>query len=195
MLNMTHRGKHCRLYDVIQKGGKPLLCDVELDSERQTLSSFMMFSMTQRQTLPSCVKLRLTQRQTLSRCTTTLVMSQRDKLVWCAKYETERQTLLFCVMLNTTARQISMEVCEEMIRGMPKCSKHEWRRKKRKNVDGLLSGFRVLSGGLMFGLLAFVLPAKYIQRKFFTHFLSRQEHFSPSNTVSPRSFSLFMIRL
>ena len=52
------------------------------DSERQTLSSFMMFSMTQRQTLLSCVKLRLTQRQTLSYCTMMLVMTQRGKLCY-----------------------------------------------------------------------------------------------------------------
>ena len=32
----THRSKHYRLYDVFQKGGKLLLCDVECDSERQT---------------------------------------------------------------------------------------------------------------------------------------------------------------
>ena len=35
MLNMTHRGRHWRLYDSeIQKGGKPLLYNVRYDSER-----------------------------------------------------------------------------------------------------------------------------------------------------------------
>ena len=48
MLKRTHRGKHCRLSDAIQKGDKPLLYDVEYSSERQTLPSSMMFSMTQR---------------------------------------------------------------------------------------------------------------------------------------------------
>ena len=39
MLKMTHRGKHCRLYNVIKKGGVMF---------NLTLPSSMMFSMTQR---------------------------------------------------------------------------------------------------------------------------------------------------
>ena len=49
MLNMTHRGRHWRLYDSeIQKGGKPLLYDVQHDSERQTLPPCKVFSVTER---------------------------------------------------------------------------------------------------------------------------------------------------
>ena len=102
MFNMTHRSKHCRLYDIIQKGAKPFLCDVEYNSERQIFCDVQYDS--KRQTLPSCVKLRLIQGQTLSYCTMTLVMAQRGKLchlAWCAESETERQTLSSSVMLNT----------------------------------------------------------------------------------------------
>ena len=40
MFNTTPRGKDCRLCHVIQKGGKPLLYDVENDSERQNIATF-----------------------------------------------------------------------------------------------------------------------------------------------------------
>ena len=48
-LNITRRGRHCRLYDSeIQKGDKPLINGVQYDSERQTLPPCMVFSMTER---------------------------------------------------------------------------------------------------------------------------------------------------
>ena len=49
MLNITHRGLHWRLYDSeIQKGGKPLLYDVQHNSDWQTLPPCMVFNMTER---------------------------------------------------------------------------------------------------------------------------------------------------
>ena len=48
MLSTTHRGKDCRLYDIIQNGGKPLLYVVEYDSERPTLPFSVVFSVAQR---------------------------------------------------------------------------------------------------------------------------------------------------
>ena len=61
-------------------------------------------------------------------CTMTLVMTEANSAISSdVEYETERQTLSSCIMLNTTKRQIAMktEVCEKMMRGMPRCSKHE----------------------------------------------------------------------
>ena len=83
--NMTHRGKGCRLCDVIQKGGKPLLCDAEYDSEANIAIFCDVQSDSKRQTVPCCVKLKLIQRQALS-YSVTLNMTQRGKLChlqWC----------------------------------------------------------------------------------------------------------------
>ena len=97
-------------------------------------------------------------------------------------------------MLNTTERQILTEVCEEMMRGMPKCSKHEWRHKERereKNVGGLLSRIRLLSSGLMVGQWAFVrwafvpLPGQIYSKEKLTNFLSRREPELFSFSFSP----------
>ena len=75
-----------------------ILCEGEVSTEIQTLSyRIMTMSMTQRHTTVSCG----------------------------AEYDTERQTLLSCVVLNTTERQSPMEACEEMMRGMPRCSWYE----------------------------------------------------------------------
>ena len=84
-----------------------------------------------------------------------------------------------------------MEVCEEMIRGMPKCSKHE-RRHKGEKVGGLLSEFQFLSGGLTIGWWAFVpLPGQVYSNKTLTHSVSRQEPkpFSP-RTLFNRNHSV-----
>ena len=119
MLNMTLRGRHWRLYDSeIQKGGKPILCDIEYDSEKQTLPSCMVFNMTERG--KHC---NLRWRWGWYRETNSAILCG-------AEYNTERQSLPSCVMLNTTERQTQMEVCEEMMRGMPRCSKQEWRHKR-----------------------------------------------------------------
>ena len=49
--------------------------------------------------------------------------SEANAAISCgAEYDTERQTLLSCVVLNTTERHTPMEACEEMMRGMPRCS-------------------------------------------------------------------------
>ena len=75
-----------------------------------------------------------------------------------AEYDTERQSLASCAVLNTTEMKTQMEFCEEMMRGIPRCSKQEWRQKKRlksKTVGGLLYGFRLLSCGFMAGRWAF----------------------------------------
>ena len=73
-----------------------ILCEGEVSTEIQTLSyCIMTMSMIQRQTLPSRVVLNMTQRQTLPSC----------------------------VVLNTTEMQTQIEVREEMMRGMPRCSK------------------------------------------------------------------------
>ena len=92
-LNMTHRGRHWRLYDSkIQKGGKSLLYDVQYYSERQTLPPCMVFSVTER--------------------------GKHCHLVWCSMWPkkanttiffegevgTERQTLPSRVVLNVTQR-------------------------------------------------------------------------------------------
>ena len=84
-------------------------------------------------------------------------------------------------VLNSTEKQIAMEVCEELMREMPKCSKHEWRHKGGRGVGGLLSGFRFLSCGLMFGRWAFVrlafvpVPSQVYPKETLTHFPSPQE--------------------
>ena len=70
-----------------------------------------------RQTLPSYVKMRLIQTQTLS---------SRVVLI----YHTEMQSLPSCMVWNTIEMQTQMEVCENMMRGMPRCSKQEWRQKR-----------------------------------------------------------------
>ena len=51
---------------------------------------------------------------------------------------TQRQSLPSCVVLYTTEMQTQMEVCEEMMRGMPRCSKQKWRCKTdlKKTVGG-----------------------------------------------------------
>ena len=74
-----------------------------------------------------------------------------------------------------------MEECEEMMRGIPMCSKHEWRPKGGGGgVGGLLCRFR-LSDGLTFGWWAFFwwafvpLPGRIYSKEKLTHFLSRQE--------------------
>ena len=85
MLNMTHRGKHCRLSDAIQKGGKSLLCDVEFD----IAIVYDVQHDSKRQALLSCVKLRLVQRQTLSCCTMTLGMTQRAAVLCDFEYDRE----------------------------------------------------------------------------------------------------------
>ena len=52
--------------------------------------------------------------------------SEANSAILCgADYDTERQTLLSCVVLNTTERQTPMEACEEIMRGMLRCSKYE----------------------------------------------------------------------
>ena len=64
-----------------------------------------------------------TEIQTLSYCIMTMSMTQRHTTMSCgAEYDAERQTLLSCVVLNTTERQSPIEACEEMMRGMPRCS-------------------------------------------------------------------------
>ena len=135
MLNLTQRGKHYHLVWCsawLKEANAAILCEGEVGTKIQTLSYHIMtMSMTQ------------TQRHTTMSCG--------------AEYETERQTLLSCVVLNTTESQIPMEVCEEIMRGMPRCSKYKWRHnrdkreREKKIVGGLLYRFRFLSGGLMFG--------------------------------------------
>ena len=98
-----------------------------------------------------------------------------------------------------------------MMRGMPKCSKHEWRYKKRgegawgrknKSVGFCLDfGFSTLglpsTGGLLFGGLLSLFPARYIQRekKSLIVYLDKKPELSSSSAgpVSPRSFSPCMI--
>ena len=64
-----------------------------------------------------------------------------------------------------------MEVCEEIMRGMPRCVVStngditEIKEREKKIVGGLLYRFRFLSGGLMFGRWAFALiPGTLFQR-------------------------------
>ena len=77
-----------------------------------------------------------------------------------------------------------MEVCKEEMRGMPRYCKYEWRhkgeKKKKKKVDGLLSGFRYLYGGLMFDRRAFVpVPGQvYPKRKIDSFSISTRIFFS-----------------
>ena len=82
MLNMTRRGRHWRLYDSeIQKRGKPLLYDVQYDSERQALPPWPKAANAAilcagevdaaRRTLPSRVVSNMTQR------------CKHCRLVWC----------------------------------------------------------------------------------------------------------------
>ena len=200
VLNMTHGGKHCRLHDLIQKGAKPLLCDVEYDSERQTLPSSMMISMTQRGKHSH------------------FVWSwgwYRDKhcriVLWRWLCLREAKSAIACDVLNMKQRgkecrlvlcwirrrgKITMEVGEEMMRGMPQ---HEWRHKvEKKKLEGFFSEFCFLSWWA-FVRWAFVpCPAKYIQRKNWLIFnLDKNPNFffSFSDSVSPRSFSPCMITL
>ena len=87
MLTMTRRGRHWRLYNnEIQKGGKPLLYEVQCDSERQTLSPCMVVfnNDRKRQTLPSFVKVRLIQKDKLCH------------LVWCWIWHREAVTAVLC---------------------------------------------------------------------------------------------------
>ena len=56
------------------------------------------------------------------------------------------QSLLSCVVLNTTEMQTQKEACEEMTRGMPRCSKYEWRhnrdkREREKKIVGFCTDF------------------------------------------------------
>ena len=74
-------------------------------------------------------------------------------LVWCSiwpkeaeiailcegEVDTERQTLPSRVVLNMTLRQTPMETCEEMMRGMPMCSKYEWRHNRDKREGNKIS--------------------------------------------------------
>ena len=144
---MTRRGWHWRLNNSeIQKRGKALLYDVEYNSERQTLPPCMVFNMTERG--KHC---HLMRRWSWYR-------EINSSISCCAEYDTERQSLPLCVVLNRTEMQTLMEVCEEMMRGMPRCSDQEWRHKrdwKKEKVGGLLYGFRLLSCGLMAGRWAF----------------------------------------
>ena len=65
-----------------------------------------------------------------------------------------------------------MEKCEEMMRGTPKCSKHEWRH-KGKIIGGFCPDFGFCpvgscsSGGLLSGGLLSSYPFEYIQKDFF----------------------------
>ena len=108
--------------------------------------------------------------------------------VW---YDSEGQSRPSCVMLNSTEKQTSMEVCEETTRGVPRCGKYGWQHEKIILKSQLLSGFRFLSVGLMFGRWALSpTPGKL------THFLSRQElELFFSETISERSFSPCIIML
>ena len=99
----------------LKKGGKPLFYDDKYDSERQTLPPCMAFIMTE-----GGKHCHLMWRWGWYR-------EINSAIVCDAEYDTERQSLPFCVMLNTTEMQTRMEVCEEMMRGMSRCSKQEWR--------------------------------------------------------------------
>ena len=67
-----------------------------------------------------------TEIQTLSYCDMTMSMTQR-------------LTLPSSVVLNMTLRQTPMETCEEMMRGMPMCSKYEWRHNRDKREGNKIS--------------------------------------------------------
>ena len=85
------------------------------------------------------------------------------------------------MVLNATEMQTQMEVCEEMMRGVPTCSKQEWRHKRdftkrKKKWVGFCTDFDFCPvGAWSAGGLLPPYPAKYIQGKRLTHFLSRQE--------------------
>ena len=83
------------------------------------------------------------------------------------------------MVLNTTEMQTQMEVCEEMMRGMPRCSKQEWRHQRdffKKQEVGFCTDFDFCPvGPWPAGELLPPYPAKYIQGKRLPHFLSRQE--------------------
>ena len=91
--------------------------------------------------------------------------------------------------------QIAMEVGEEMMRGMPTCSKHEWQPKgRRKKIGGLFSdyGFCPVGScsvdGLLSGGLLSPLPGQEYPKEKMTHFVSRQEpELFFLRTVSPTS--------
>ena len=125
------------------------------------------------------MKLRLIHRQTLPYCTLTLVLTQANSVLHDAEYETERQTLSSCVMLNTAERQSAMQESEEVRRGMPKCSKHEWRHGGGgEGVGGLFPyiGF-CLVGSCSVGWLLCPYPARYIQSKTDSFFISKRTRF------------------
>ena len=83
-------------------------------------------------------------------------------------YDSKGSSLPSCVMLNTTEEQTSVDVCEETIRGEPRCDKHKYRHKKRERISWLSSGFQFLSGGLLSPI-----PGKLTQKTGkLTHFLS-----------------------
>ena len=136
----------------LREGNIAIFYDVQYDSKRQTL--------------PSCVKLRLIQSLKLSYCIMALVMTQRGKLchlVWCWMWH--REVKYYCVVwwwIQLRGKLQWKHVKRWWEAWMPRCRKYEWRHNRhkrggRKNVGGLLYGFRFLSGGLMFGRWAFAL--------------------------------------
>ena len=119
-----------------------------------------------RQTLPLCLVFNMTERG--KRCQLMCRWGwyrEINSAISCgSEYDTERQSLPSCVMLNATEMQAQVEVCEEMMRGMPRGNKQKWRYKrdltknktKTKRIEGgLLNGFRLLSCGPMAGRWAF----------------------------------------
>ena len=128
--------------------------------------------MAQRQTLSSYVR-----RSWYKHCRIVLFrwlwLREANSISCDAEYETERQTLSSCVVLNTTERQIAMEMCEVMMRGVLKCSKHEWRLKGegRGMSVGFCTDFGFFpvgscsAGGILSCRLLPPYPAKYIKMK------------------------------
>ena len=134
MLNIAPRGKLCHLLWCsvwLKEANTAILCEVEVDTDKDIVLLYHGVGYdSERQTLPSRV------------------------MCWIWNREAS------CVPLNTTERRIAMEESEEMMRGMPKCSKHEWRQKRGK-------------------MWAFVpYPAKYIQtKKWLIFYLDNNPHF------------------
>ena len=156
MLKMTQRGKHynfvwCSTW--LKEANTAILCEGEVDTERQTLSyCIMTMGMTQRQTLPSRVVLNMTQRGTLC-------------LVWCwirprgkHRWKHVKRWWEGCSGVVSTNSDIT-----------------ERERGKKKSV-GFRTDYSLCPvGSCSAGGLLPLYPAKYIQRKKLTNCLSRQE--------------------
>ena len=185
------RGKHFRLCNVIQKGGKSLLCDVEFD----IAIVYDVQHDSKRQALLSCVKLRLVQRQTLSCCTMVLVMTRRGnlgRLVWCWIWNREVNTVVLCYVEYDREGNCDGSVWRD-----------EWRHKREKSrwafvrISVSVRWAHVRPVG--FCPVGFCSPTRpsISKRRMDSSSISTRTRtfFFPSDTVSPRFFGPCMIRL